>query len=370
MPTFREDLHLGHEVTLVDTDDIRDKAITEQKLDDDSVSTRTIQDGAVTEPKLADDSVSTRTIQDRAVTEPKLADSSVSHRTVCVDAIDTENIRDNAVTTNKIANRAVTNPKIADQAVDARTIKQGEVGWPHLDDNLQNIIASREEGGVALAKQWGNSELVGITQKFLSEAHDDLQAQINAIVNDKATVTLTASPSVSFTNEGKTVTVTAKTDTTATDIDVWMEDELVAHGEGTQISVATEVDAGIATEITYIAEFTIAGLKKRTTAIHYVVDRIYFGSSADTPADTYITDEFHVPTARRTPAGTYSVVVEQNEDYIWFAVPATMSISKATMSGLDFPLVSPTTITINNVSYKLYRSANTYDAGTLTIVIS
>lgn len=37
MPTYREDLHLGHKVPLVETDDISDKAITSKKMADNSV---------------------------------------------------------------------------------------------------------------------------------------------------------------------------------------------------------------------------------------------------------------------------------------------------------------------------------------------
>ena len=78
MPTFREDLHLGHKVPTVETDDLTNRCVTGEKLADNSVSTRTIQDKAVTEPKLDDDAVSTRTIQDGAVTTPKIADKAVT----------------------------------------------------------------------------------------------------------------------------------------------------------------------------------------------------------------------------------------------------------------------------------------------------
>ena len=77
MPTYREDLHTGHKVPLVETDDIIDGGITHEKLADDSVDTNNIKDRAVTEPKLADNSVSTRTILDGAVTPEKLSSSVV-----------------------------------------------------------------------------------------------------------------------------------------------------------------------------------------------------------------------------------------------------------------------------------------------------
>ena len=119
MPTFREDLHLGHAVPTVDTDDITAKAITEDKMADDSISTRCLQDGSVTEPKLADGAVSTRTIQDGAVTAEKLADGSVHVKT--------------------------------------------------LADDVYELMQGIEEHGIALAQDWGDHTALGISQKFLTD---------------------------------------------------------------------------------------------------------------------------------------------------------------------------------------------------------
>lgn len=249
-------------------------------------------------------------------------------------------------------------------------LRELETSVDDKEAEIYKAMASIVAGGVALKQSFGDAEDFGISQKVLTESRDNLQSQIDAIINDKATVSLSVSPTVSFVGEGKTVTVTAKTNTAATVIDIWMEDEQIAHGEGMQAVATAQIDANIATEVGYIAEFTIAGLKKRTSATHHVVDKIYYGSSASTPTEQKILDDFVYPTARRTPAGTYAVSVDNDRDKVYFAVPATMSISKATMSGFDFPLESPTNITINNVNYKLYSSSNTYDAGTLTIVIS
>jgi hypothetical protein len=47
-----------------------------------------------------------------------------------------------------------------------------------------------------------------------------------------------------------------------------------------------------------------------------------------------------------------------------------MSINKATMSGFEFPLQAPVNVTVDGVAYKSYQSGNTYNDGTLTIVIS
>lgn len=75
--------------------------------------------------------------------------------------VQTRDIRDDAITSDKIKDGSVNNDKLADLSI----------AWGKLSKNLQNIIASREEGGVALSSEFGDSELLGITQKKLTEEH-------------------------------------------------------------------------------------------------------------------------------------------------------------------------------------------------------
>jgi hypothetical protein len=91
---------------------------------------------------------------------------------------------------------------------------------------------------------------------------------------------------------------------------------------------------------------------------------IYYGAGA-----TYTAATNKAP-ARTTPAGTYNVTVASNGQYVWFVVPATMTINKATKGGFDFPLEAPQNVTVEGVAYKAYRSSNTYDAGTEVITLS
>ena len=97
------------------------------------------------------------------------------------------------------------------------------------------------------------------------------------------------------------------------------------------------------------------------------MNKIYVGSGA---VYTDVISDSYAQSARRTPAGTYSVTVHNDGDYVFFVVPRTMNINTAKMSGFDFPLQAPQNVEIEGVEYKYYQSSNTYDAGTLTIVIS
>lgn len=242
-----------------------------------------------------------------------------------------------------------------------------EISVDEKESEIYKAIASIVAGGVALKQSFGDAEDFGISQKVLTESRDDLQAQIDAIVSDKATINLAVSTSTFIVGE-RTFTLTASTNTNAENIVIKQGSNLIATGSGkilAQTITETQANAG---SIVYTAEFTFAGGNKRSTTVTvYFVNKVYVGSGA---VYTDVIGDSYAQSARRSPAGTYNVTVEQNGQYVFFVVPATMSITKATLSGFDFPLDAPVTETIDGVSYKVYRSSNTNDAGTYQIVIS
>lgn len=197
--------------------------------------------------------------------------------------------------------------------------------------------------------------------------HQVLQDQIDAIISDKAIISLSASTTTFIVGEGMFI-LTASTNTNAEDIVIKQGGNIIATGSGKTLAQEVSVEQATAGSIDYTAEFTFVGGNKRTAnATVYFVNKIYVGSGA---IYTDVTTDSYAVSARRSPAGTYNVTVAQNGQYVFFVIPATMSITKATLSGFDFPLDAPVSETIDDVSYKVYRSSNTNDAGTYQIVVS
>lgn len=197
--------------------------------------------------------------------------------------------------------------------------------------------------------------------------HQVLQDQIDAIISDKAVVSLSASATTFIVGE-RMFTLTANTNTSAESIVIKQGSNVIATGSGKTLAQEVSVEQAAAGSIDYTAEFTFAGGNKRTTnTTVYFVGKVYVGSGA---VYTDVTTDSYAVSARRNPAGTYNVTVAQNGQYVFFVIPATMSITKATLSGFNFPLDTPVSETIDGVAYKVYRSSNTNDAGTYQIVIS
>ena len=199
------------------------------------------------------------------------------------------------------------------------------------------------------------------------EVYDDTlmmsQADINAIViGGSVSVSLSASPSPVFVGEQSEITLRA-TSSVGADIIIKEGGNVVATGEGTSLTGSSTITPSIAGNTNYTAEFVVGGLTKTSSAVVTAVYPIWYGSgNAWTSAQTKASP-------KTSPAGTYNVVVTTAASYVWFVVPASMSIDHATKSGFDFPLEAPQSVTKDGVAYKAYRSSNTYDAGTETIIL-
>mgnify|MGYP002853860318 CR=1 FL=1 len=125
--------------------------------------------------------------------------SIVATRNLSDGSVTTDKIHQDAVTTEKIANHSITNEKMANDSVDTDNIvdhsvinaklDDGSVSWGKLDDNVQNIISTSDgEHGIPLATEFGDSDLLGITQRVITGAKENLQSQINDIVGSEGTI--------------------------------------------------------------------------------------------------------------------------------------------------------------------------------------
>ena len=316
MTTFRNDLHLGQKVPTVETDDITNGAVTHEKLADEAVDTNNILDGAVTPEKLSED------VRKEVIGRP------ISELSKRIDEVEKES--------------------------------------KEKDDDLQNQIDSIQIHGMAVSNDFGDDPNIGISQKKLTEAHDDLDSRLRILEVSKAMVSLSISPDYVMTNEKRTVTFTAVSDVMATSIRIIGNDEVLAHGEDTKSVVFTLEDfiSGTTMDMPVLAEFTFSDIVKTVEGHLRAVDPVFYGAGASWQAAG------NKASLRETPAGEYKVSTVQDGNYVFFNVPDGMVIHEATLNGFRFPLDDPESVTIGGKPYWSYRSSNTYDASVLTIVIS
>lgn len=252
-------------------------------------------------------------------------------------------------------------------------LRKLEVTVDEKETEIYKAIASIVAGGIALKQNFGDSEEFGISQKVLTESRNNLQAQIDAIISEKAIVSLNISPNTFVVGE-QTFTLTANTNTTTENIVIKHGSDIIISGSGKTLSKSIAVTQGTAANIVYTAEFTFAGGSKRTAiATVYFVNRAYVGAG-NTIEEVVV--EANAVSARRSinPNGNngtnYTVTITDDKPYVFFIIPASFAdINHATMNGFAYNLTSVATTIIEGVNYKYYRCDVPMDAGIYNILI-
>lgn len=217
-----------------------------------------------------------------------------------------------------------------------------------------------------IVQEFGDSNEVTISQKVVSEKFNYIQNQIDKLHPGTIGIVMSASPTIVYDDSESNVTIKAKkVDNTVCDsIKIIIDDNIIAEEDNTSelettviINKTTKIDAtAIQLGLSYEGHINITGVKP-----------YYVGSGNNY---TEIINDAHKQNIKTSPSGTYNINVVSSQSYIFFVVPSSMTINKATMSGFTFPLQSSESVVVNNNNYKVYKSSNTYDAGLLTIVIS
>lgn len=240
-----------------------------------------------------------------------------------------------------------------------------ELTLEQKEEEIYKAMASLTAGGLVLKQTFGDSEVVGISQKAITKKIDDLQDQINHLHPGTMGVTVSAYPNIVYDDSESEVTITARMQdgSIADEIKIEIAGTVVASDDNVPTLDSTEIINGTVTVkayatqdgFTYDASTKIVGTKQ------------YYIGSGTTWHSVYNVDSCKQP-IKATPAGTYNINVLNAGDYVWFIVPNSMTINKATMSGFTFPLEAPDASSIPG--YRIYRSSNTYDAGVITVVLS
>ena len=229
-----------------------------------------------------------------------------------------------------------------------------------LAKNVKSMIDEekyyREAGDTVL------TEALDAEKTNREDKDNELERTLQALVLG-AKASCVVSPNVIYKNTTTEVSVTGSiSNVKATAISI----------EGDNYKKSTDEDTGsfdtvfpiqTSKDITFIVKATYNGAVFPASAMLYAVDKIYYGAGTSASAAT------NVVSPRRTPAGTYSLTT-QSGDYVWWLVPSTMSISKATLNGFNFPIKQDGTTSVDGVSYKIYKSENQYSASTMNIVVS
>lgn len=144
--------------------DLKDEAVSTNKIAAGAVSNEKIADGAVTEEKLesvkelaADETTLTMSEDANGYTF-SVKDGGIGATQIANQAIRQQHLNAYAVTTNALNSEAVTTPKIADSAVRTSKIENGAVTREKLDSNIIAVLPFKDSSNNDLnGTDWGDT---------------------------------------------------------------------------------------------------------------------------------------------------------------------------------------------------------------------
>lgn len=256
-----------------------------------------------------------------------------------------------------------------DESDDKYALKGDAYTKDEVDYKFNNVYTKAESDRkyVLDGSTYTKGEIDGKVDSIEAESNI-MKEQINSIIVSQTTMSFSASPSVIYAEEsGQTVSLSSRVTTigTVTKHTIKRGETVISDGSGNQLS-GTDNDTNTQSDIIYTAVSVINGVNITRTTTVYAKYPIYYGAADDWSA---INVDANKAPAKMSPGGTYNIKIAKDGQSVFFNVPSGMTISKATVSGFDMPFKAPVKRDVNGKEYNSYESANTYTAGTLTVVV-
>ncbi len=383
----------------LETQQIKDGAITNEKMAAGSVGNTNLQNGSVSNEKLEDGSITNEKLAENSITKDKLKDNTIG-----VEKLDQE-LRQaiNAATgLPELEDGSITNEKLAENSITKDKLKDNTIGVEKLDQELrqainaatglpEDLVETIQNVDVSIAKL--NDTVYPITLGFTIIPNvDTMQTEVRYSVSSDNKVETIQNVDVSIAKLNDTVypitlgfTIIPNVDTMQTEvrysvssdnkplvpdtlevskrINEDMEIGIIASTPVANGSLTTPIQG--AREIFKFVVTKKGRTGKNTSQTRYLC---YFGGNS---ADTMTAEILN--TLNKVSATGVSFnpkVTTKDNDYIWLVVPSYLSISRVASAGFDVTLAAPQTITNNLGSFKAYRTANPLTAATWNLVIS
>lgn len=240
--------------------------------------------------------------------------------------------------------------------------------YENITQELYSMITSLQVGGIALSQKFGYREDIGISQKTLTKAIGRIWEELGTITGKTyMDYTLTVQPIQIWAEGTGTVTVIADCSDAISDFDnikVYVNDVLKAESHDItryQTTVEITEDSIIRVDGVIMGK-TITKSQEVKKAIPF-----FMGSGMNY-------QEVMVPENLKELIGTlegdYDLTVKNNGDYMFIIIPVSHKdeFRRADMNGLGIKIEIPMASATYD-DYVVYKSLNTYKAGTYNIDI-
>lgn len=232
-----------------------------------------------------------------------------------------------------------------------------------LETLVNSFLKSKASGGgIALSSSFGDEEYIGINQKALTEAVNNIWNKFGEISGeDYKGISLQVTPEYFFGNSTN-VHIIAYLDGIYgkfEKLQIYLDENLIAE---TQNVNSFEYDISINKTSVLKCKAKILGIEYTATKTIYNYNAFWMG--AGSTYEDVITPQNVVNLDQKKD---YDVVFNEGDNLI---IVTEGSFIRADMNGMEILFNSPENITIDGKDYKVYKSKNTYIQGTYNIDIN
>ena len=114
------------------------------------IDTQNIVDDAITQDKIADNAVGSKQIINKCISAVDLGLNCVITEKIADNAITSSKIADNAITSSKIADNSVTQSKLADKSASGNKVKLDYISWHAPSIPITNVSFTDLRSGLYL----------------------------------------------------------------------------------------------------------------------------------------------------------------------------------------------------------------------------
>lgn len=262
---------------------------------------------------------------------------------------------------------------LGENSVGTKHLKRGCVTADKLSDNFIDDIVREFSAqfveAVAreiVAKSFGDSDVVTISQKLLTDTVNDIYRKIGKITGETE-VALTVTPDYFIGEDGATIHVTAKSIANKFEhVALYANDVLIPDSEADDVK-GVELDVEL-------SDTTVVKCVARVLGIEYTVEKtvtrynsMWMGAGTDYKD---IMDTAHIIPIEGGIRKSYDVTCNEGDHFIFIVGEQLREeFIRADLNGIEIPLTS-SLVTIDGKDYWVLVSENEYHAGTYNIDIN
>ena len=356
------------------TPEIADRALQSRHIADKAIEGRHLQDDVIDGTKIAPNTIPGRCIANESITGDHMDGEIIIPGKLATDSVLTRNIKDKNVTPDKISDDVYdvfVKPAVIILNRQIAALQQEDGKLHAKDADLQNQIDSFNEHGVSVSNEFGDDPHIGVSQKTLTQAFNEIWEKIEDITGEVIRgINMVVTPTFFVSEDGGTIHAAANTATTNgifERIQFFLDGELIYEASNTPyVAFAHDLEIKPTYDYVIMCKAKIMGIEYTRQQVITRYNEFYIGAGS---VYTDIIDSAHAKQLNGTMRHNYDVAFEDDQKLIIvMGTSLRDGFIRADLNGAEIQFTE-SSVTIDEKEYVVLVSDN-WSAGDYNIDIN